>query len=147
MCRSNGAIFSNIVINNMESCEKRFPINPLLDEVNQMYAQDWTLALDTEYELHEKTYLPDQLPFEEEDEDDEIICWLNQLDSLPQIDEQGDECGGLAEFESGSSVNYSFSNFSFKVFSSLVTFAQPLHVCRGPFLLFLLLISLFLEPM
>lgn len=29
--------------------------------------------------------------------------------------EQGDECGGLAEFESGSSVNYSFSNFSFKV--------------------------------
>lgn len=33
-------------------------------------------------------------------------------------DKQGDECGGLAEFESGSSVNYSFSNFSFKVFSS-----------------------------
>ncbi|CAL5445296.1 unnamed protein product [Camellia sinensis] len=29
-------------------------------------------------------------------------------------DELGDECGGLAEFESGSSVNYSFSNFSFK---------------------------------
>lgn len=28
---------------------------------------------------------------------------------------QGDECGGLAEFDSGSSVNYSFSNFSFKV--------------------------------
>lgn len=33
---------------------------------------------------------------------------------------QGDECGGLAEFESGSSVNYSFSNFSFKVFFYLV---------------------------
>ncbi|KDO62794.1 hypothetical protein CISIN_1g0017831mg, partial [Citrus sinensis] len=30
-------------------------------------------------------------------------------------EEVGDECGGLAEFESGSSVNYSFSNFSFKV--------------------------------
>ena len=29
---------------------------------------------------------------------------------------QGDECGGLAEFDSGSSINYSFSNFSFKVF-------------------------------
>lgn len=29
--------------------------------------------------------------------------------------EQGDECGGLTDFEPGSSVNYSFSNFSFKV--------------------------------
>ncbi|KAL4330413.1 hypothetical protein AHAS_Ahas13G0397600 [Arachis hypogaea] len=29
-------------------------------------------------------------------------------------DEVGDECGGLAEFDSSSSVNYSFSNFSFK---------------------------------
>lgn len=28
---------------------------------------------------------------------------------------QGDECGGLAEFESDPSFNYSFSNFSFKV--------------------------------
>lgn len=31
--------------------------------------------------------------------------------------EQGDECAGLAEFDSGASVNYSFSNFSFKVIS------------------------------
>ncbi|GAV88121.1 hypothetical protein CFOL_v3_31544, partial [Cephalotus follicularis] len=29
-------------------------------------------------------------------------------------EEVGDECGGLTEFESDSSVNYSFSNFSFK---------------------------------
>ncbi|XP_042504041.1 probable serine/threonine protein kinase IREH1 isoform X2 [Macadamia integrifolia] len=36
-------------------------------------------------------------------------------------DEQGDECGGLAEFESSSSVNYSFSNFSFKNLSQLVS--------------------------
>lgn len=33
-------------------------------------------------------------------------------------DKQVDECGGLAEFDSGSSVNYSFSNFSFKVTSA-----------------------------
>ncbi|XP_043704002.1 probable serine/threonine protein kinase IREH1 isoform X2 [Telopea speciosissima] len=36
-------------------------------------------------------------------------------------DEQGDECGGLAEFESSSSVNYSFSNFSFKNLSQLAS--------------------------
>lgn len=36
-------------------------------------------------------------------------------------DELGDECGGLAEFESGSSVNYSFSNFSFKNLSQLAS--------------------------
>ncbi|KAI7986522.1 putative serine/threonine protein kinase IREH1 [Camellia lanceoleosa] len=35
--------------------------------------------------------------------------------------EAGDECGGLAEFESGSSVNYSFSNFSFKNLSQLAS--------------------------
>lgn len=37
------------------------------------------------------------------------------------IAEQVDECGGLAEFESGSSINYSFSNFSFKVVSCSIT--------------------------
>ncbi|XP_059640675.1 probable serine/threonine protein kinase IREH1 isoform X2 [Cornus florida] len=36
-------------------------------------------------------------------------------------DEVGDECGGLTEFESGSSVNYSFSNFSFKNLSQLAS--------------------------
>ncbi|KAI5562083.1 hypothetical protein POPTR_015G035600v4 [Populus trichocarpa] len=36
-------------------------------------------------------------------------------------DEVGDECGGLAEFESGSCVNYSFSNFSFKNLSQLAS--------------------------
>ncbi|KAK6153881.1 hypothetical protein DH2020_013520 [Rehmannia glutinosa] len=30
-------------------------------------------------------------------------------------DELGDECGGLAEFDSSCDINYSFSNFSFKV--------------------------------
>ncbi|XP_008802442.1 probable serine/threonine protein kinase IREH1 isoform X2 [Phoenix dactylifera] len=36
-------------------------------------------------------------------------------------DEQGNECGGLAEFESGSSIYYSFSNFSFKNLSQLAS--------------------------
>ncbi|XP_057987773.1 probable serine/threonine protein kinase IREH1 isoform X2 [Hevea brasiliensis] len=36
-------------------------------------------------------------------------------------DEVGDEFGGLAEFESGSSFNYSFSNFSFKNLSQLAS--------------------------
>ncbi|KAJ8753669.1 hypothetical protein K2173_026345 [Erythroxylum novogranatense] len=36
-------------------------------------------------------------------------------------DEVGDEFGGLAEFDSGSSVNYSFSNFSFKNLSQLAS--------------------------
>ncbi|KAL8132778.1 hypothetical protein AgCh_008311 [Apium graveolens] len=36
-------------------------------------------------------------------------------------DEVGDEFAGLAEFESGSSVNYSFSNFSFKNLSELAS--------------------------
>uniref|UniRef100_A0A2P2MIV0 non-specific serine/threonine protein kinase n=1 Tax=Rhizophora mucronata TaxID=61149 RepID=A0A2P2MIV0_RHIMU len=36
-------------------------------------------------------------------------------------DEVGDECGGLAEFESGSSVNHAFSNFSFKNLSQLAS--------------------------
>ncbi|EXB25607.1 putative serine/threonine-protein kinase [Morus notabilis] len=36
-------------------------------------------------------------------------------------DEVGDECGGLAEFDSASSVNYSFSNFSFKNLSQLAS--------------------------
>ncbi|GMH14081.1 hypothetical protein Nepgr_015922 [Nepenthes gracilis] len=36
-------------------------------------------------------------------------------------DEVDDKCGGLAEFESSSSVNYSFSNFSFKNLSQLAS--------------------------
>ena len=50
-----------------------------------------------------------------------LACW-------PQM-KQGDECGGLAEFESSSSVNYSFSNFSFKVFFYLVRNASGIFVC------------------
>ncbi|KAL2999399.1 hypothetical protein AAZX31_09G157200 [Glycine max] len=49
-------------------------------------------------------------------------------------DEVGDECGGLTEFDSGTSVNYSFSNFSFKeewLFSELtiLLFMKSLPAC------------------
>ncbi|KAK1404135.1 putative serine/threonine protein kinase IREH1 [Heracleum sosnowskyi] len=45
-------------------------------------------------------------------------------------DEVGDEFAGLAEFESGSSVNYSFSNFSFKNLSELASINYDL-LTRG----------------
>ncbi|KAF7822203.1 putative serine/threonine protein kinase IREH1 isoform X1 [Senna tora] len=49
---------------------------------------------------------------------DSSSCLSNRQD---EIHKQGDECRGLAEFESGSSVNYSFSNFSFKNLSQLAS--------------------------
>ncbi|KAJ3697699.1 hypothetical protein LUZ61_001404 [Rhynchospora tenuis] len=42
-------------------------------------------------------------------------CVSNRQDDI------GDECGGLAEFDSSTSVNYSFSNFSFKNLSQLAS--------------------------
>ncbi|KAA8542850.1 hypothetical protein F0562_024002 [Nyssa sinensis] len=51
--------------------------------------------------------------FEDSSDNGSISGSSSCLSNRP--DELGDECGGLAEFESGSSVNYSFSNFSFKV--------------------------------
>ncbi|XP_073137729.1 probable serine/threonine protein kinase IREH1 [Henckelia pumila] len=36
-------------------------------------------------------------------------------------EEQGDECGGLQEFDSNCDINYSFSNFSFKNLSQLAS--------------------------
>ncbi|GAB4850525.1 Probable serine/threonine protein kinase ireh1 [Ancistrocladus abbreviatus] len=57
--------------------------------------------------------------FEDSSDDDSASgsgsCLSNRQDEL------GDECGGLAEFESCSSVNYSFSNFSFKNLSQLAS--------------------------
>lgn len=50
--------------------------------------------------------------------------------SLGNTGEQGDECGGLTEFESGSSVNYSFSNFSFKVFLIVLCLTSPQLICK-----------------
>ncbi|VFQ67759.1 unnamed protein product [Cuscuta campestris] len=38
-----------------------------------------------------------------------------------ELGKQGEECGGLAESESGSPVRYSFSNFSFKNLSQLAS--------------------------
>ncbi|KAF7813508.1 putative serine/threonine protein kinase IREH1 isoform X1 [Senna tora] len=47
---------------------------------------------------------------------DSSSCLSNRHDEV-----QGDECRGLAEFDSGSSINYSFSNFSFKNLSQLAS--------------------------
>lgn len=43
-------------------------------------------------------------------------CHSNRHDEL-----QGDECAGLADFDSSSNINYSFSNFSFKNLSQLAS--------------------------
>ncbi|XP_019431657.1 PREDICTED: probable serine/threonine protein kinase IREH1 isoform X1 [Lupinus angustifolius] len=43
-------------------------------------------------------------------------CLSNRQDEV-----QGDECQGLADFDIGSSMNYSFSNFSFKNLSQLAS--------------------------
>ncbi|MQL74213.1 hypothetical protein Taro_006547 [Colocasia esculenta] len=69
----------------------------------------WNLSDEHVYEASE---------FEDSSENDSISgssCMSNRHNEL------GDECVGLAEFESGSSVNYSFSNFSFKNLSQLAS--------------------------
>ncbi|KAF3437833.1 hypothetical protein FNV43_RR20589 [Rhamnella rubrinervis] len=61
------------------------------------------------------------LPSEHEDSSDGDSLSGSSSCLSNRHDEVGDECGGLAEFESGSSVNYSFSNFSFKNLSQLAS--------------------------
>ncbi|KAL2554824.1 putative serine/threonine protein kinase IREH1 [Forsythia ovata] len=46
-------------------------------------------------------------------------CLSNRHDELDE--KHGDEYGGLSEFDSGSAINYSFSNFSFKNLSQLAS--------------------------
>ncbi|KAL9170044.1 hypothetical protein ABFS82_04G118100 [Erythranthe guttata] len=45
--------------------------------------------------------------------------------------EEGDECVGLAEFDSSSNINYSFSNFSFKNLSQLASINYDLLSTKG----------------
>ncbi|KAG6675933.1 hypothetical protein I3842_15G129800 [Carya illinoinensis] len=81
-------------------------------------------ALDTSYFTSRYTWNPlddHGYPASEEDSSDaDSISGSSSCLSHRQ-DEVGDECGGLAEFESASSVNYSFSNFSFKNLSQLAS--------------------------
>ncbi|CAH9143977.1 unnamed protein product [Cuscuta epithymum] len=82
-------------------------------------------ALDTSYftsrfawnPSHENVYAASE--FEDLSDDDSLSdsssCLSNRHDELV------DECGGLADFDSGSSANYSFSNFSFKNLSQLAS--------------------------
>ncbi|XP_028756617.1 probable serine/threonine protein kinase IREH1 isoform X1 [Neltuma alba] len=83
-------------------------------------------ALDTSYFTSRYSWsTPDGLVYPASDIEDSSdadslsgssSCVSNRQDEL-----QGDECGGFAEFESGLSVNYSFSNFSFKNLSQLAS--------------------------
>ncbi|KAM1638237.1 hypothetical protein FF1_015956 [Malus domestica] len=82
-------------------------------------------ALDTSYFTSRFSWNPsDQHVYPPSDMDDS-----SDSDSLSgsssclsnRHEEVGDECGGLTEFESGSNINYSFSNFSFKNLSQLAS--------------------------
>ncbi|KAM1026602.1 hypothetical protein ACFX2I_039445 [Malus domestica] len=82
-------------------------------------------ALDTSYFTSRYSWNPsDEHVYQPSDMDDS-----SDSDSLSgsssclsnRHEEVGDECGGLTEFESGSSINYSFSNFSFKNLSQLAS--------------------------
>ncbi|XP_028756650.1 probable serine/threonine protein kinase IREH1 [Neltuma alba] len=82
-------------------------------------------ALDTSYFTSRYSWsTPDGLVYPASDIEDS-----SDADSLSgssscvsnRQDELGDECGGFAEFESGLSVNYSSSNFSFKNLSQLAS--------------------------
>ncbi|KAL3343471.1 hypothetical protein AABB24_027151 [Solanum stoloniferum] len=82
-------------------------------------------ALDTSYFTSRFSWNPSDervyaaSEFEDSTDNDSVSdsssCLSNHHDELV------DECGGLAEFESGSSINYSFSNFSFKNLSQLAS--------------------------
>ncbi|XP_030472940.1 probable serine/threonine protein kinase IREH1 [Syzygium oleosum] len=81
-------------------------------------------ALDTSYftsryswNTSDEQFYPDS-EFEDLSDEDSLSgssCLSNRQEEV------GDEFGGLAEFESGSSINYSFSNFSFKNLSQLAS--------------------------
>ncbi|KAK8685215.1 hypothetical protein V6N13_041221 [Hibiscus sabdariffa] len=82
-------------------------------------------ALDTSYFTSRYSWNPSDdraYPGSEPDDPsdaDSFSCSSGYLSN--RHDEVGNECEGLAEFESGSSVNYSFSNFSFKNLSQLAS--------------------------
>ncbi|KAG6534479.1 hypothetical protein ZIOFF_008366 [Zingiber officinale] len=75
-------------------------------------------ALDTSYFTSRYSWNPsDEQIYEAsefEDSSDDGSISGNSSCISNNHDELGDECGGIAEFDSISSVNYSFSNFSFK---------------------------------
>ncbi|XP_044465999.1 probable serine/threonine protein kinase IREH1 isoform X2 [Mangifera indica] len=83
-------------------------------------------ALDTSYFTSRYTWntSDDHVYLASDFEDSSDADSLSGGSSCPsnrQEEVQGDECGGLAEFESGSTDVYSFSNFSFKNLSQLAS--------------------------
>ncbi|KAL2463005.1 putative serine/threonine protein kinase IREH1 [Forsythia ovata] len=82
-------------------------------------------ALDTSYFTSRFSWNPsdEHVYAASEFEDSSDNGSMSDTSSCPsnRHDELGDECGGLAEFNSGSDINYSFSNFSFKNLSQLAS--------------------------
>ncbi|KAL3512153.1 hypothetical protein ACH5RR_024870 [Cinchona calisaya] len=82
-------------------------------------------ALDTSYFTSRFSWNPsdEQVYAASEFDDSSDNGSMSGCSSCPsnRHDELGDECGGLAEFDSSSSINYSFSNFSFKNLSQLAS--------------------------
>ncbi|KAL3724832.1 hypothetical protein ACJRO7_029922 [Eucalyptus globulus] len=81
-------------------------------------------ALDTSYFTSRYSWNPSDEQFypDSESEDSSDADSLSGSSCLSHRQEEvGDECVGLAEFDSGSSINYSFSNFSFKNLSQLAS--------------------------
>ncbi|KAL4199563.1 hypothetical protein AMTRI_Chr03g51800 [Amborella trichopoda] len=65
-------------------------------------------------------------------DDESDICSTSCSSSLSNLqDEDGDECGGLADFISIPVVHYSFSNFSFKNLSQLASINYDLITKSG----------------
>ncbi|XP_027122797.1 probable serine/threonine protein kinase IREH1 isoform X1 [Coffea arabica] len=82
-------------------------------------------AIDTSYFTSRYSWNPsdEHVYAASEFEDSSDNGSMSDISSCPsnRHDELGDECGGLTEFESNSSINYSFSNFSFKNLSQLAS--------------------------
>ncbi|MCD7446997.1 putative serine/threonine protein kinase ireh1 [Datura stramonium] len=82
-------------------------------------------ALDTSYFTSRFSWNPSDehvyaaSEYEDSSDDGSVSGSSSCLDN--RQDELGDECAGIAKFESGSSVNYPFNNFSFKNLSQLAS--------------------------
>ncbi|KAF3777895.1 hypothetical protein EJ110_NYTH44699 [Nymphaea thermarum] len=73
------------------------------------------------YNWNQLSYICCEAAAEHDDASD--TCSMSCSSSTPSnlLDEEGDECGALADFGPSLSMNYSFSNFSFKNLSQLAS--------------------------
>lgn len=69
-----------------------------------------------------------RIPFKYDEDSGSPMCSMFYYSNCCFLAKQGDECGNLADFNSSTlSVQYSFSNFSFKVKLSTPTFIFSYH--------------------